>query len=90
VKVRHGVAMATRPGALPASDPRTFLTIRASRRGGDFPPPTLKKYVTGSGKGNKNVMLQRVYRNWGAQFTDDNLADAFGMAHMISGYGELA
>lgn len=43
------------------------------------PPTTLKKFVTGSGNAPKNVMLQQVYKRWGKEFTDDNMADAFSL-----------
>lgn len=51
------------------------------------PPTSLKKFVSGSGVAKKNTMLMQVYRQWGAQFSDDNQADAyalekFGMAYL--------
>lgn len=51
------------------------------------PPPTLKKFVTGSGAGKKNTMLLHVFKKWGEEFSDDNQADAyslekFGLAYL--------
>lgn len=43
---------------------------------------TLKKFVTGSGKGDKNVMLLHTYKKWGIEYHDDNLADAHGLARI--------
>lgn len=50
------------------------------------PPKTLKKHITGTGNGKKNLMLLKVYKKWGIEFDDDNLADAYGLARM--GYDE--
>ena len=54
-------------------------------------PTTLKKYVTGKGTGvQKNQMLLNVYKKWGVEFSDDNAADSYGLAHLVSGKGKLA
>lgn len=47
-------------------------------------PNTLKKYVCGAGQGNakKELMLLNVYKKWGIEFKDNNLADAYGLARM--------
>lgn len=45
-------------------------------------PGTLKKFVTGDGRAKKDLMLLNVYKKWGAEFTDDNLADAYSLARM--------
>lgn len=42
----------------------------------------LKKFVTGSGKGDKAVMIKEVYRKWNFDTNDDNLADACGLAYL--------
>ena len=60
------------------------------RYGGDeklaFPtlvsPQALKKYATGKGNGDKNVVLKRVYQKWGADFDSDDMADAFVLARI--------
>lgn len=43
-------------------------------------PGTLKKFVTGSGRAKKNLMLLKVYKKWGIEFDNDNLADAYSLA----------
>jgi crossover junction endodeoxyribonuclease RuvC len=42
-------------------------------------PTTLKKFVTGSGKGEKSMMILHVYKRWGVEPTNDNEADAIGL-----------
>lgn len=50
------------------------------------PPTNLKKYACGKGNGvSKSQILLHVYKNWGAEFTDDNAADSYVLAHLISG-----
>lgn len=50
------------------------------------PPTNLKKYACGKGNGvSKSQILLHVYKNWGAEFTDDNAADSFVLAHLVSG-----
>ena len=45
-------------------------------------PPTLKKWVAGSGRAAKEMMLLHVYKRWGVEFKDNNLADAYGLARI--------
>ena len=45
-------------------------------------PGTLKKFVTGDGRAKKDLMLLKVYKKWGVEFNNDNLADAYGLARM--------
>jgi Holliday junction resolvasome RuvABC endonuclease subunit len=55
------------------------------------PPTSLKKYVTGKGTGvQKNQMLLYVYKKWDVEFKDDNAADAYSLAKLVSGQGSLA
>ena len=55
------------------------------------PPTNLKKYVTGKGNGiSKSQMLLYVYKKWGAEFTDDNAADSYSLARLVSGSHDLA
>lgn len=44
------------------------------------PPTSVKKFATGNGSAKKNEMLLAVYKRWGVEFKDDNLADAFVLA----------
>lgn len=46
----------------------------------DIAPKKLKKYITGNGNCQKNLMLKEVYKKWGADFTDDNICDAYCLA----------
>jgi len=42
-------------------------------------PATLKKFVTGGGKAKKEEMLLKIYKRWGAEFDNNNLADSFAL-----------
>jgi Holliday junction resolvasome RuvABC endonuclease subunit len=62
---------------------------------GNYPlivaPTSLKKYVTGRGNGiQKNQMLLNVFKKWNVEFSDDNAADSYGLAHIASGKGKMA
>jgi crossover junction endodeoxyribonuclease RuvC len=55
-----------------------------------IPPTVLKKYVTGKGNGvQKNQILLSVYKKWGVEFTDDNAADSYALAHLVAGKSNL-
>lgn len=43
-------------------------------------PTTLKKFITGSGKGDKDMMQMSVYKNYGFEASDNNEADAYSLA----------
>lgn len=43
-------------------------------------PPSVKKFLTGSGACEKSLILKEVYRRWNVDVTDDNLADAVVIA----------
>jgi len=45
-----------------------------------IPPTTLKKYITGTGRCQKNLMLLKTYKKFGIEFTDDNLCDSYCLA----------
>jgi Holliday junction resolvasome RuvABC endonuclease subunit len=45
-------------------------------------PQTLKKFITGSGKGDKNMILLKAFQKWGKEFTDDHTCDAYGLARI--------
>lgn len=50
------------------------------------PPTNLKKFATGKGNGvSKSQILLSVYKNWGVEFTDDNAADSYVLAKIVSG-----
>ena len=50
----------------------------------EIPPRSLKMWVGGKGKGNakKDLMLLFVYKRWGIEFHNHNLADAYALARM--------
>jgi len=45
-------------------------------------PGTLKKFVTGNGHAKKELMLLKTFKKWGAEFEDNNICDAYGLARM--------
>lgn len=56
-----------------------------------IPPTMIKKYVTGKGTGvQKNQILLNVFKKWGVEFTDDNAADSYAIAHLVGGRRSLA
>ena len=56
-----------------------------------IPPTVLKKYVTGKGQGvSKSQIMLNVYKKWGAEFSDDNAADSYALAHIAAGYATLS
>jgi len=48
-------------------------------------PTSLKKFVTGKGNSKKELMLLEVYKRWGIEFKNNNLADAYGLSRMAMG-----
>jgi len=48
-------------------------------------PKSLKQYVTGKGNSKKSEVMLQVYKKWGKEFSDDNLADAYTLAQMLKG-----
>ena len=45
-------------------------------------PSSLKKFVIGSGKGEKNLMLLHVFKKWGIEAVNDDEADAVALARV--------
>lgn len=43
-------------------------------------PLTLKKFITGKGKGDKSLMMMTVYKDYGFESLDDNVCDSYGLA----------
>jgi len=48
------------------------------------PPMTLKKYAAGKGNAKKQEMLMQIYKRWGIEFNDDNAADSYAIARLVS------
>lgn len=45
-------------------------------------PTTLKRFLTGHGNAQKDVMMLEVYKKYGETFLDDNLCDAYVLAQV--------
>jgi crossover junction endodeoxyribonuclease RuvC len=45
-----------------------------------IPPSTLKRWVTGKGNDDKNVVIKKVFQRWSYDVDDDNQCDAFACA----------
>lgn len=43
-------------------------------------PTSLKKFVTGKGNANKEIMIMEIYKKYGQTFYDNNICDAYGLA----------
>ena len=44
------------------------------------PPTVLKKFITQKGNVNKNIVIKEIYRIYGQDINDDNIADAFALS----------
>jgi Holliday junction resolvasome RuvABC endonuclease subunit len=45
-----------------------------------IPPSTLKRWVTGKGNDDKNVVIKKAFQRWGFDVDEDNQCDAFTCA----------
>jgi crossover junction endodeoxyribonuclease RuvC len=45
-------------------------------------PTKLKKFITGKGQCKKELILLYVYKKFGEEFDNNNIADAYGLARM--------
>lgn len=54
------------------------------------PPTMVKKYATDKGNAKKNEVMLAVYKKWGVEFSDDNMADSFVLANIASGRSTTA
>lgn len=43
-------------------------------------PTSLKKFITGSGKGDKDMMMMAIYKHYGFEAIDNNVGDAYALA----------
>lgn len=50
-------------------------------------PAQVKKFATGRGNAKKAEVLLGVYKNWGVEFTDDNMADSYVISRILCGEG---
>ena len=63
------------------------LRLAMFRKGVKFtvvPPGTLKKFVTGSGKGSKSPIALNLYKRWGLDVEQEDMADATGLALAVA------
>jgi len=71
----------------------TLVRVELYDRGYPFfvpVPMQIKKFVTGKGNVQKNIVVREVYKRWGIDAKDDNQADACGMAHLAEALVEDA
>jgi Holliday junction resolvasome RuvABC endonuclease subunit len=43
-------------------------------------PTTLKKFITSKGNAHKELILLECYKRWNKEFSDNNIADSYGLA----------
>lgn len=48
----------------------------------EIPPKRLKKFITGNGNADKELMIKSVYKQYKFKTDSDDIADAFGLAYM--------
>ena len=49
------------------------------------PPQMPKKYATDRGNAKKNEVMLAVYKKWGVEMADDNMADSYVIARIVRG-----
>jgi crossover junction endodeoxyribonuclease RuvC len=49
-------------------------------------PSSLKKFATGSGVGEKSLVIREVYRRWNVEAADDNQADAAALSYVAKAW----
>ena len=85
----EGYAAAAKFGANLAGELGATIKLAAYHVSGDEPlvvaPTQVKKYATGKGSGGKDVVLLGVYKTWGVEFDDNNLADSYVIARIAAG-----
>ena len=54
----------------------------------EVPPSTLKKWITGKGNAEKNLMLREVFKRWGFEAETDDDADAFALLKLAERWCE--
>lgn len=80
--VVEGYAMGARNGREALGEWGGQIRLTAHRLGYDVlvvPPTTLKKYVTGKGNGEKDLVMLEVFKRWAYSPTDNNDADAYAL-----------
>jgi crossover junction endodeoxyribonuclease RuvC len=79
------------PAALKLGELAAIVKLALYEREKIFPlqvsPMTLKKFAAGKGNAKKQEMLLQMYKRWGVEFNDDNAADSYALARLVSGNG---
>jgi Holliday junction resolvasome RuvABC endonuclease subunit len=79
------------PAALKLGELAAIVKLELYERDKIFPlqvsPMTLKKFAAGKGNAKKQEMLMQIYKRWGIEFNDDNAADSYALARLVSGQG---
>jgi crossover junction endodeoxyribonuclease RuvC len=79
------------PAALKLGELAAIVKLELYERDKIFPlqvsPMTLKKFAAGKGNAKKQEMLMQMYKRWGVEFSDDNAADSYALARLVSGLG---
>ena len=79
------------PAALKLGELAAIVKLELYERDKIFPlqvsPMTLKKFAAGKGNAKKQEMLMQMYKRWGVEFSDDNAADSYALARLVSGNG---
>ena len=61
---------------------RADLHVSTSAVIHEVAPMTLKKFCTGSGKGDKTAMIAQITKKWRVEFEDSDRYDAYGLARL--------
>ena len=50
-------------------------------------PTSLKQFVTGKGNAQKDEMMLQIFKRWGREFANNNVADAFALSAVAAALG---
>jgi Holliday junction resolvasome RuvABC endonuclease subunit len=79
------------PAALKLGELAAIVKLELYERDRIFPlqvsPMTLKKFASGKGNAKNQEMLMMMYKRWGVEFSDDNAADSYALARLVSKNG---
>lgn len=87
--VIEGYSFASRHAIVTMAEVGTVIRYFLYQEGYEYrevAPPSLKKFVTGKGNCKKDLILLNVYKNWGFETDNDNVADAFSLAMYEAAY----
>ena len=89
----EGYSMGSRAGqAFSIGELGGVTKLLIYRSGFDEPilvaPTRLKKYITGKGNSPKDTIMMHVFKNWGFEAPDNNVADAYGLCQIALAIGQ--